>query len=374
MSWSAEVARPPRLSSIPSDLVCAADYEPWSRRVLDDASWAFLDGGAADEQTRRDNRIAWDHLRLTGAVLRDLRGGHTRMRLLGQDLPHPMLLAPVAHQGLFHPEAELATAQAAHVMQTPMVLSTLSHCSVEDVAARTSAPLWFQLYWQADLAHNLGLLRRAEAAGCQALVLTVDAPVAGVRNREQRAGFRLPSAVNLPHLAGLETCLPPLPKGGSPVFEQLMAFAPRWEDLARLREATRLPLWLKGIIRADDAERAIASGVDGLVVSNHGGRTLDGLPATAELLPGIVAAVQRRVPVLVDGGIRRGSDVFKALALGADAVLLGRCWVHALAAAGALGVAHVIRTLHEELEITMALAGCRTLDEIGPHALWQKTS
>ncbi len=362
MSW-----RSPPLASIPPHVVAAADYEALARERLDDAAWAYLDGAAADERTAAANREAFARLTLQTRVLRDLRGGHTRCRLLGMELPHPMLLAPVAHQGLFHPDAEAATALAAGVMQTPMIVSTLSTLGVEAIAARASGPLWFQLYAQPRWEDSLRLVRRAELAGCRALVLTVDAPVAGVRNREQRAGFALPPDLSPKDLQGLAP-LPPQEAGADPVFDRLMGVAPRWEHVEALRKATGLPLLIKGLTHPDDARLALESGVDGLIVSNHGGRTLDGLPASLDLLPAIVQAVQGRVPVLMDGGIRRGSDVYKALLLGADAVLLGRCWVHALAAAGALGVAHVIRLLQEELALTMALCGCRELSALRPAA------
>ena len=358
MSW-----RSPLLTAIPPHVVAAADYESLARERLDAAAWAYLDGAAADERTAAANRTAFARLNLQTRVLRDLRGGHTRCHLLGLDLPHPLLLAPVAHQGLFHPDAEAATALAAGVMQTPMILSTLSTLGVDAVAAQAAGPLWFQLYAQPQWEDSLRLVRRAELAGCRALVLTVDAPVAGVRNREQRAGFAVPAALAPADLRGCAP-LPPLQDGTDPIFDRLMAVAPRWEQVEALRRATGLPLLIKGITHPDDARLALEAGVDGLIVSNHGGRTLDGLPASLDLLPAVVQAVQGRVPVLMDGGIRRGSDVFKALALGADAVLLGRCWVHALAAAGALGVAHVIRLLQEELALTMALCGCRDLAEL----------
>lgn len=357
--------RLPPLSAIPPHVVAAADYEALARERLDDAAWAYLDGAAADERTAAANRAAFARLDLQARVLRDLRGGHTRCRLMGLDLPHPMLLAPVAHQGLFHPDAEAATALAAGVMQTPMILSTLSTLGVEAVAAQAAGPLWFQLYAQPRWEDSLRLVRRAEDAGCQALVLTVDAPVAGVRNREQRAGFAVPPSLTP---EDLRDCAPlPAPAAGAdPVFDRLMAAAPRWEHVEALRRTTALPVLIKGLTHPDDARLALDAGMDGVIVSNHGGRTLDGLPASLDLLPAVVQAVGGRVPVLMDGGIRRGSDVFKALTLGADAVLLGRCWVYALAAAGALGVAHVIRLLQEELALTMALCGCREVSAARP--------
>jgi 4-hydroxymandelate oxidase len=224
---------------------------------------------------------------------------------------------------------------------------------------------------QADREQTLGLIRRAEASAYQALVVTVDAPLAGIRNKEQRAGFQLPPTVRAVNLDGRP--LPqhaPAEEGQSVVFDVLMAGAPTWSDLEWLASATRLPVLVKGILDAEDAMRALNCGAAGIMVSNHGGRIQDTVPATIDALPSIAQAVGKRAPVLVDGGIRRGSDIFKAIALGASAVLIGRPYIHALAAAGALGVAHALRTLREELEIVMALNGCPTLDAIDRDALF----
>jgi len=353
------------------------DLAPLAHERLGDAAWAYLAGGAADELTLGENAAAWRRLRLSPRVLRPLAGGHTRSTLLGRPLPHPILLAPVAYQTLFHPDGERGSALAAAMQGAGTVLSAQAATRLEDVAALVRdepgrGPLWFQLYLQADRSHTLDLVRRAEAAGYEALVLTVDAPTHGVRDRELRAGFRLPpgvSAVNLP-----STPAAAVPPGGSALFDSLLHHAPTWDDVAWLQAHTRLPLLLKGVLHPDDAVQAAALGVAGLVVSNHGGRTLDTAPATALALPRIAVALAARQgpqPVLlVDGGIRRGTDVFKALALGASAVLVGRPMVQGLAVAGAPGVARAIRLLRDELEVTMALTGCATLDDIGPDRLW----
>lgn len=359
----------PQLSTVPRDVVSVADYEPLARARLDANAWAYLDGGSADEVTMRDNRRAFDAWRIKPRMLADVRGGHTRVELFGMTFEHPILLAPIAHQQLFAPDGELATAAAADALQAGMVVSTLAATPLEDIAAQTRAPWWFQLYFQAEREHTLALVRRAERCGALAIVVTVDAPIAGIRNREQRAGFALPAhvrPVNLPVAA----TLPPHPGDGkSVVFDALMAQAPRWTDIAWLVEQTRLPVLIKGVLDADDARLALEHGAQGIVVSNHGGRVLDCVPAALDALPAIVQAVGDRVPVLIDGGIRRGSDVFKALALGARAVLLGRGYVYALAAAGALGVAHTLRILREELELNMALSGHATLASINHSAL-----
>lgn len=355
----------PKLGAIPREAAAVGDYEALARERVDANAWAYIGSGAADEITLRANRAAFDRIALPGRVLADVRGGHTRLELFGQTFAHPVLLAPVAYQKLAHPAGETGTVQAAAALEAGLVLSTLASCTLEEVARHRGAPLWFQLYVQPDPGFNRELISRAEDAGYSALVITVDAPVAGVRNREQRAGFHLPPSVEAVNLRGMTPpAVPPLAPGQSAVFDRLMAHAPGWRDLDALRAATRLPVILKGVMHADDAAQAVAAGIDGLIVSNHGGRTLDTQPATIDVLPTIAERVGGAVPLLVDGGIRRGTDIVKALALGADAVLIGRAWLHALAAAGPLGVAHVLRLLRDELEIAMALTGCATLAEV----------
>lgn len=352
------------LTVIPPDIVAVSDYEAYARERLSDMAWAYLQAGAGDEHTVRRNLEAFSEILLKGRVLGSAAGGHTRLSLFGHVYEHPIFLAPVAYQKLFHSDGERATALGAAVTQTLMVLSTLSTVTLEEVAqAETAPPLWFQLYLQADRSVSLDLIHRAQREGYRALVITVDAAMAGVRNREQRAGFRLPphlSAVNLPSQSPVPTAAP----GQSRVFDGLMKTAPGWDDIEWVLSEARLPVILKGIMAPEDADHACRMGVHGLIVSNHGGRVLDTLPAAIEALPTVAAVVAGRVPILLDGGIRRGSDVFKALALGASAVLVGRPYVQALAAAGPLGVAHAIRTLREELEVVMALSGTPTLDRI----------
>ncbi len=361
--------RAPLLDAIPRDIAAVADYEPYARRRLDDNAWAYLEGGAGDELTRAANRAAFDTQSLLPRVMADVIGGHCRTTLFGREHPSPLLLAPVAWQRLFHPEGERATAYAAGALGAGMILSTLASCSLEEVAAVArqagAAPRWFQLYLQPERSGNEELLHRAAAAGYEAIVFTVDAPLNGIRNREQRAGFRLPpgiDAVNLPRSTGENRANPP--PGGSAVFDGLMRHAPTWRDLEWLVGATRLPVIVKGVLHPDDAARAVDLGAAGIVVSNHGGRTLDTLPASLDAVTAVARRLQGCVPILLDGGIRRGSDIFKALAGGASAVLVGRAYIHALAAAGPLGVAHVIRLLHDELEATMALCGVARLEQI----------
>lgn len=363
--------RQPALECIPRDIAAVADYVPYARARLDDNAWAYIDGGAADELTLRWNRESFDRLRLKPRVLAPVAGGHTRTTLFGVEYAHPVLLAPVAYQRLAHPEGELAVAQAAAATDTAMVVSTLSSTRIEEIAVTTSATLWFQLYIQADRGFTRTLVRRAEACGCRALVVTVDAPLNGIRNREQRASFRLPPDVAPVNLQGMP--LAPaqrLEPGQSQVFDRMMAVAPTWADLEWLRGITALPVVIKGILAPEDAVKAAELGADGVIVSNHGGRTLDTLPATIDALPAIAEAAAGRLTLLLDGGVRRGTDVLKALALGARAVLIGRPYLYALATAGPLGVAHVVRILRDELEAAMALSGCATLDQIGRQSLF----
>lgn len=368
----------PPLAQIPPTVAAVADYEPLARERMSAAAWAWLQGGAADGITLRENRAAFDRLRLAPRVLHDLADGHTRLTLLGQALEHPLLVAPMAYHGLAHPDGELATVLAAAALRTPVVVSTQAGTPLEALAqaagdARPPAPLWFQLYLPPDRGFTRALVQRAEAAGCRALVLTVDAPVSGARNTEQRAGFTLPPGLVAVNLQGARPPAPHTARPGEPPLfgSPLLATAPTWRDITWLREQTALPIVLKGVLSPDDAVRAVHEGLSGVIVSNHGGRVLDTVPATIEALPAIARAVQGRLPLLLDGGIRRGTDVFKALALGASAVLVGRPVLHGLAAAGAPGVAHVLHLLRTELEMAMALCGCRTLAEIDASRLWR---
>lgn len=361
--------------TLPPATANLADHELHARQRLDDNAWAYFSGGAGDEITLRANRCAWDALPLWPRVLRPLAGGHTRVTLLGRTLAHPVLVAPIAFQRLAHTDGELAMAYAAAAQGAGVVLSTQASVALETIAHAVQpdpgrGPLWFQLYLQHDRGFTQALVQRAEAAGYEALVLTVDAPASGVRDRERRAGFRLPPGIAAVNLAGLQAPAPVEPHPGqSALFDGLLHHAPTWDDIAWLRSITRLPVLLKGVLHRADARLAISVGAAGLIVSNHGGRTLDTAPATAQALPRVVRAVAGAVPVLVDGGIRRGTDILKAMALGASAVLVGRPVVWGLANAGAVGVAHVLRLLRDELEVAMALTGCATLADASPALL-----
>ena len=362
----------PELIPVAPHLLTLADHERQAHLDLDANALAYFSGGAADEITLRANQESWGQLQLYPRVLRSVVGGHTRVSLLGRELAHPILLAPVAFQRMAHADGELATALAASMQGAGMVLSTQASMSLETIADAYLAqpqrgPLWFQLYLQHDRAFTQTLIRRAEDAGYEALVLTVDAPCSGARDRERRAGFSLPAGVSAVNLQGLSPFpARPLAAGQSGLFDSLMTSAPTWDDIAWLQSVTRLPVLLKGILHEDDARLAQQAGVAGIIVSNHGGRTLDTVPATAAALPRIRAAVGPEFLVLADGGIRRGTDVLKAMALGANAILIGRPVVYGLRNAGAMGVAHILRLLRDELEIAMALSGCATLAEATP--------
>ena len=341
-----------------------ADYRRLAEAGLPPASAAWLNGGAGDEVTLRRNETAFDALCLLPRPLRDPGTCDPSLTLLGKRLDHPVLVAPMAWQRLLHPNAESASAAGATAQGARMILSAQATTPLAEVRSAGAFCEWFQLYWLGREG-TLALARRAAEAGCTALMLTVDAPVAGQHPREIRAGFALPPGLVSVNLADL-----PAPAGGS--LEEMVARGPRWKDLEWLCAAAPLPVLVKGILHPDDARQAIGAGVAGIAVSNHGGRVLDGVPASIEALPAVVAAVARHVPVLVDGGIRRGIDILRALALGADAVMIGRLAAWGLAVAGTLGVAHVLRLLRDELRIAMALCGCAALSDIGSSLIFRQ--
>jgi len=383
---NATSGEPPDLSR----LSCLHDYERAAQARLSAEVWAYLNAGAADGLTHKWNTQAYQRRAVLPRVLQPATGGNTAVRLLGTILPHPILIAPTAYHALAHPQAERATALAAAALHAPYVVSTLSSVSLEDIAQThrqasqeqtcqggtasplaPPAPLWFQLYLQPERDISLDLLRRAEAAGYQAIMLTVDAPIQGLRNQEQRLGFQHPAriaAANLTRYTAPAAQGSSLPAGASLFSHPLVIRMASWTDVAWLVAHSRLPVLIKGILHPLDVAPALNAGAAGLIVSNHGGRVLDTVPATLDALPAIMAALpaNRRdsLPVLIDGGIRRGTDVLKARALGATAVLIGRPVLHGLAVAGATGVAHVLNLLRSELEAAMVLAGCKTWDAI----------
>lgn len=362
----------PPLQHIPREIHCAADYERLAPHFIAAPGLAYIAGGCADELTLAANRQSFARTQILPRLLCDMRDGHTRCDLLGRNWAHPILLAPVAYQRLVHPLGELETARAAAATDTCLVTSTLASQTLEDVAQKSGTERWFQLYLQPTQAATVDLINRAESAGYTALVVTLDTAIKLPSRRAQEAGFVMPPELIEANLANYP---PPPPivlePGASRIFQGAMRQAPTWNDLAWLLGQTRLPVLVKGVLHPADATRLQAMGVAGLIVSNHGGRSLDGVPASLDVLPHIRQAVGVDFPLLLDSGIRSGNDIFKALALGADAVLIGRLQVYALAVAGALGVAHMLKLLREELEVCMAQAGCATLADIGPDRIFR---
>ncbi len=359
----------------PSVPVSPEELEAEARAKLPPEAFDYVAGGAGGETTMRANRAAFDRWRLVPRMLTDVSARDTRMELFGRSLPVPVLLAPVGALEIVHPDGELAAARAAAGVGLPFVLSTAASHSIEEVAeAAGPAPRWFQLYWGRDREVNLSLARRARAAGYDAIVVTPDTKILGWRERDLRRGY-------LPFLRGVGVAN----FLTDPVFRSRLAAPPesareiavlratesmvdpsfRWDDVALLARTTPLPVLVKGVLHPDDAERALGSGARGLIVSNHGGRQVDGSVAALDALPGVVSAVAGRAPVLFDGGIRRGADVLRALALGARAVLVGRPYVWGLAVGGEAAAREVLLNLLADFDLTLGLAGCATLAEVG---------
>jgi 4-hydroxymandelate oxidase len=324
-------------------------------------------GGSGDERALAANRDALRSVRVVPRVLRDVSVRSTRTTLFGRPAALPLAIAPVAYQALVHPGGEAATARAAAAAGVPFVVPMLSSVPIEEVA-RSGADLWLQLYWLRDRAITADLIDRAVAAGCRAVMLTVDVPIMGRRLRDVRNGFALPTSVAAVHLpAASRTGAQRAGNAGSAVAAHTAAaFDPSlsWDDLAWIRERSGLPLALKGILHPADARRAADLGVEALVVSNHGGRQLASAVPGAAMLPEIRAAVGDRCALILDGGVRSGEDLLVALALGADAAMIGRPAMWGLGAAGEQGVCEVLRLLAAELDTALALAGCAGLSDV----------
>jgi 4-hydroxymandelate oxidase len=344
------------------------EYEARAREVLEPSAFDYYVSGAHDEITVRDNRAAYDRLRIAYRVLVDVSTRDLGTTVLGTKVTFPVLVSPTAFHAMAHPQGELATVRAAGAAGTIMMLSSLSNTDVEDVVAAASGPVWFQLYVYRDHSATEALVRRAEAAGCEAIVLTVDAPRLGCRERDVRNRFHLPQGLAVKNMlaAGYGAVAERAAESGlAAYFASLIDPSLSWDAIAWLRSITRLPVLLKGIVRADDATRAVQAGCAGIVVSNHGGRQLDTSVATIEALPAIADAVGSRAELLVDGGIRRGTDIVKALALGARAVCVGRPVLWGLATDGQAGVEHVLGLLRDELDLAMTLCGAPTIADLG---------
>lgn len=361
----------PKLDFIPNELVNLKDYEDFAKERVDENAWAYISGYAADEITANANKKAFENISLLGRSLEDVKGGHTRLNLFGQDYDNPIILAPVAYQKLAHDLGEVASAQASEAMGSCMVVSGFASSTLEEISTY-SDNLWFQLYMQYDMQDNLFLIKKAEDLGYKALIITIDAPISGIRNKEQKAGFYLPNGIEAVNIKGMNQSNIEITDNQSIIFDGIMANSPTWKDIEFIRKNTKLPLILKGITNPSYAKKAIEIGIDGIVVSNHGGRVLDTLVSTMDILPKIVEIVDERIPILIDGGITRGTDILKALAFGASAVMIGKPIMYGLAVAGALGVAHSLKILKDELEIAMALTGCKTLKDIDKEIIYIK--
>ena len=360
--------------------LCYEDLEARARDVVEPGPFWYVAGGAG-EDTLRANREAFRRYRIVPRMLRDVSVRDLSIRLLNTDLKAPLLLAPIGVQGVIHPDAEIAVARAAASLDIPIILSTLSSHPLEQVAeAMGEVPRWFQLYWPKDGELTKSLLTRAEAAGFSALVVTLDTKMLGWRARDLEQGY-------LPFFTGQGLAnyftdpvfraalkVPPEQDQRTAIMAWREVFtdpSQTWDDLASLREHTRLPIVLKGIQHPDDARLAAELGIDGIIVSNHGGRQVDGAIGALEALPAIVAAVGQQLPILFDSGIRTGADMVKALALGANAVLLGRPYIWGLALAGEAGVREVVQCLLADFDLTLGLAGYNSVHQLGPAALSQ---
>jgi lactate 2-monooxygenase len=399
-----------QLSAIP----LGAALEERARKSMSTRAFAYVAGGAGLESTMAANRAAFERVRIVPRILRDVSVRDTSVSLFDSALPTPLLFAPVGALELVHREADLAVARAAAAEGVPMIFSNQASVSMEKCAAvMGDSPRWFQLYWSTSNELVESLVRRAEAAGCGAIVATLDTTLLGWRPRDLELGYlpfiegkglaqytsdpvftrlvdqalEMAAAPPLgpPSLAGLSTLFSlarsypgsllrnlrsPRPRAAVQVFADIYSRPSlTWSDLAFLRELTSLPILLKGVLHPDDARAALEHGVDGLVVSTHGGRQVDGAVGSLDALPGVVEAVGGRVPVLLDSGVRSGVDVFKALALGATAVLVGRPYVYGLAIAGEQGVREVLRNLAADFDLTLGLTGCTSATELSPDCL-----
>ena len=341
-----------------------ADFQELARDALPQATYEYITTGSTDEITLRENVAAFQRLRILPPLLTGVAEADTTTTVLKQPVAMPILLAPVAGQSLYHPQGGLASARAAAAAKTVFGVSSSIGHSVEEIAAASRGPKWFQLYVPKDRGVARRLVERVERAGYQAIVVTVD--LGERKDADRRNRFRLPREMLLKHLrdVGFDVNDRMTNEELQKINDEVWDLALSWKFFDWLRPLTKLPLVVKGVLRAEDAEKAVAIGLDGIVVSNHGGRRLDGVPASIEQLPHIVKAVDGRAEVFLDSGVRRGTDVFKALALGARAVLIGRPYVWALAADGEAGVKNVVTLLHEELESAMLATGCAKIADI----------
>jgi 4-hydroxymandelate oxidase len=352
---------------IPLDVLNIFDLERLAKERLPVLAYDYYRSGAWDETTLKANREAYEKLKIHYKILVDVEKRDLSTTIFGQHIDFPILVAPTAFHKLAHPDGELATGRAAVKAKTIMTLSSLSTTTIEEVAEATNKTFWFQLYINKQREYTRDLVARAESAGAKALVVTVDTPLWGRRERDVRNGFHLPpglSAINLVKYQQDGIAKGQSGAGLGQSFAWMLDATLQWKDLDWLASITKIPIIIKGVCRVDDAIKATEHGIKGILVSNHGGRQMDSAPATIDVLPAIVDAVGNRTTVLMDGGIRRGTDAMKALAQGAKAVLVGRPVLWGLAAGGQQGVEKALSMLKEELDLGMALSGCRNLKEL----------
>ena len=359
--------------AVPGDVVSVRGLEPLAEARLTEHFWNYLAGAAADEVTLGWNEVAWRDLPLLPRALVDVSRIDTSVPLLGRTLAHPIVVAPTAAHRNYHPEGEPATRRGASSADALAVMSSLGSTPLAEVGAAATGPWAFQLYVQADRDFTAGLVQQAVECGAEALVLTVDTPLLGARDRDRRTGGHTVDGMLPPALAGAppSVVLSDDARRHELIYNTHINPAVTWETLEWLVDLSPVPVVAKGVVRPDDARRVVDAGASGLVVSNHGARNLDTCIATGDALPGVARAVDGAVPVLVDGGIRRGTDVAKALILGADAVLVGRPVVWGLTVAGAAGVQWVVETLWSELAMAMGLLGAPTVADLTPDLIWR---
>lgn len=340
------------------------ELEAEAREKLAVGPFGYIRSGAGGEQTMRSNLTSFEKYSYVPQFLNDVSHVETSVTLFGNTYPYPLLLAPIGVQKMVNEEGEVATAKAAADLGLPFIQSTVSSCAIEEIQAATgSSPKWYQLYWSQNEEIAYSMVKRAEEAGYEAIVLTVDTMMIGWREQDIRSRFSpLAQGFGQGNYESDPVFMESLPSSGQDeivqgILDNILHPSLSWKQVAELRKRTKLPLLLKGILHPEDARLAIEAGIDGIIVSNHGGRQLDGAIASIDVLPEVVQAVEGKIPVLFDSGIRRGSDMVKAMALGADAVLVGRPYLYGLAVGGQAGVTHVLQNLLEEFRISMALSG-----------------
>ncbi len=356
----------------PEPMLNLFDFEKSMTSSLEASAIDYYQSGALDEHTLKDNISAFQRIQFLPRVLKDVSHVNTNTSFAGQQLSTPILFSPTAFLGMAHEDGELAVARAAQNAKTIMICSTLSNYPIEEITASTQASVWFQLYAYKDRQATLNLIQRAKHAGCKALVITVDAPFLGRREQDVRNQFQLPSHLNIANLFSKDHNSLPNKGGHSGLahyFENLIDKSLTWRDIDWLKREADMPVYLKGILHPKDAQLAVEHGVDGIIVSNHGGRQLDGSISSIDALPAISRAVNKQIPIMLDGGIRRGSDILKALALGAETVGIGRPVIWGLNHSGQQGVESIVNILTSELSLAMALAGCQDIQSISDDIL-----